>query len=264
MRVWRLVSLALVGCLLASVAMAQRKAPDGLWAPVGERACGDRHWAWTLTAGRANEPDPYLCTASTSGMTAICTGNYCRYKNVTPDQCRGDGERGKAYQCRASAAARQTPCAMRASAPWTAAGKGYSLTMAIDGPTCASATATITVRRPDGLPIWSLPIVVRDSAMFENADTPQALNRALTQRLKLAVDETATSDAFLQEWREGEPYPKGRAPQFPARDVSRMQWNEWRAAKLPLLLFVPEREAVRMYILEKDGRIVEVGKYVPS
>jgi hypothetical protein len=162
----------------------------------------------------------------------------------------------------AQSASEQPICWGHASAPWDAAGTGYSITVVVEGPTCAGANGTITVRRPDGLPIWSQSVPVKASVMFQNLEAPRDLDRVLALILSITVKERETLDTVLPEWPEGAPGP---LDSFRAADgVRREQWNTWRAAKSPVLRFVWGIETVSVYVLDGDGRIRDVGYYTPG
>ena len=190
-------------------------------------------------------------------MTAVCGDNQCRYRSVTPDECRGDGKAGKIYRCQAPVLSKtegaRAVCSATESGPWKDAGKGYSITIVVEGATCASANMTITVRRPDGLPIWSHAVAARASVMFQDVKAPPDLHTLLAY---LLTQDRFKSD-FLPAW--------GTDSRFhPDPDVTVEQWNAWRAAKLPMLGFTFGIETVHLYLLDEDGTIRAVGGLVPG
>jgi len=256
MRTWRLFLSALIGCVMATAAAAQPgpQPTGGSWTAAGERACDGKSWG--ASYGSA-EPDSGMCTPTSDGMTALCGDNQCRYRAVTPDQCRGDGAAGKLYRCQApaisTADAGKAVCSATESGPWPEAGKGYSITIVVEGATCASANMTITVRRPDGLPIWSHSVAARGSLMFQDVKAPQDLQKVLTS---LLTRDKLKSD-FLPAW--------GSDSRFrPDPGVTAEQWNAWRAAKLPMLAFTFGIETTYLYVLDDGGNIREAGGLVPN
>lgn len=260
MRVWRLFLSILLSSAMAGGAVAQPgPAPTGgVWTAAGEQACDGRSWADSY--GSAT-PDPGLCTPTSDGMTAVCGGNQCRYKVVTPDQCRGEGAAAKLYRCQAPAvppvAAQQAVCSARRSVPWPAAGKGYSITAIVDGATCASASATVIVRRPDGLPIWSHTVATQGSLEFHHLVTPKDLDAVLKALLRIG---DYASD-ILPEWADGAPSPP--RGWYAADQVTREQWNALRTAKLPVLIFTWGMETNHIYVLEETGGLREVAGHTP-
>jgi hypothetical protein len=194
-------------------------------------------------------------------MTAVCDDRDCHYKIAPPDQCRGDGAPLQAYQCRAPAlsamAAKQAVCSAQRSVPWPAAGKGYSITAVIEGPTCASASGTVTVRRPDGLPIWSQSVAARGSVEFQHLQSPKDLDAVLTSLLR--TPDGTSGD--LPEWADGARFPP--RGWYADGQVTRERWNSWRAAKLPVLHFTWGIETDHVYVLDEDGVLREVGGHTP-
>ena len=256
MRVARLLLSTLIACAAAAAAVAQPgPAPTGgVWTAAGERACDGRSWGASYGSP---QPDPAMCAPTSDGMTAVCGDNECRYRSVTPDQCRGAGAAGKLYRCRApavsTAEAAKAVCSATESGPWPDAGKGYSITIVVEGATCASANMTITVRRPDGLPIWSQSASARGSVMFQDVKAPQDLHTLLAG---LLTQNTLKSD-FLPAW--------GTDSRFhPDPGITAEQWNAWRTAKLPMLGFTFGIETVHLYVLDDDGVIRKVGGLVPG
>jgi hypothetical protein len=247
---------AIISGVMAGGAVAQPgpTPTGGSWAAAGERACGGRSWG--ASYGNAT-PDPATCTPTSDGMTAVCGDNQCRYRSVTPDQCRGDGPASRIYRCRAPTASKaeaaKAACSATESGPWVDAGKGYSIIIVVEGATCASANMTITVRRPDGLPIWSHTVAARASVMFQGVKAPPDLHKLLAY---LLTRDKFKSD-FLPAW--------GTDKRFhPDPGVTAEQWNAWRAAKLPMLGFTFGIETVHLYLLDDDGTIREVGGLVPG
>jgi hypothetical protein len=220
----------LTACAMAGGAAAQPgpTPTGGVWTAAGERACDGRSWSDSYSSAT---PDPGLCTPTSDGMTAVCGGNQCRYRAVTPEQCRSEGTATKLYRCQAPAASReaaqQAVCSARRTVPWPAAGKDYSITAIVDGATCASASATVIVRRPDGVPIWSHTVATRRSLEFQHLATPKDLDAVLKSLLRI---EDYVSD-ILPEWADGAPFPP--RGWYAADQVTREQWNAVRAAKLP-------------------------------
>ncbi len=266
MRALHLSWLALAACLSVSSADAQAPGPmpsGGTWMTVGERVCGGQTWA--ESEGENGTPVPRYCTPGSNGMTALCDNKTCLYKTVTPDECKGTGAPLKAYQCRAPAlspeAAKKADCSAVRTEPWSQAGKGYSITATVQGATCASATATFTVRRPDGTPIWSETVSVQWSLMFQDLKTPKDLDKVLAENLK---DVHRFFSDELPEWKQGTERPSEKAQWNEERGVTREMWNAWRAAKRPMLIFAWGIEAQHFYLLEVDGRFRKIGFNVPG
>jgi len=271
-------SPALIALLLAVQAtiqgtQAQQSTVDkpsvGDWVEIGERTCGGRTWgkSWGTSSG-AMEPEPVFCTPGSKGLTAVCDNKSCRYTTATADQCRVEGASGKAYRCEiealSAADAKAAVCSGEETAPWLAAGKGYSITVVIDGPTCASAYGAIIIRRPDGLPIWSHSVAAQQSTMFVLGE-PQQLADSLKGLLQMMQGDrlTDSSPLFtterLPEWRNGEKSPGCGW----YADVSQKQWNQWRAAKLPALVLMWGTEDESWYLLNEDGEIHRAGGHIP-
>ena len=250
----------LMACARASGAAAQPgpTPAGGVWTAAGERACDGRSWG--DSHGSAT-PDPGMCTPTSDGMTAICGGNQCRYRAVAPDQCRGEGAAARLYRCQAPAvsgeAAQQAVCSARRTVPWPAAGKGYSITAIVDGTTCASASGTVIVRRPDGLPIWSHTVAAHGSLEFQDLIAPKDLDAVLKSLLH---KEDYTSD-ILPEWADGAPSPP--RGWYAVDQVTRERWNAVRAAKLPVLIFTWGIETNHIYVLEETGGLREVAGHTP-
>jgi hypothetical protein len=253
---WRLFLLTLLACVTATAAVAQPgpQPTGGVWTAAGERACDGRSWG--ASYGRT-EPDPAMCTPTSDGMTAVCGDNQCRYRAVTPDQCRSDGATSKIYRCRAPAVSKaeaaKAVCSATKSGPWPDAGTGYSITVVVDGETCASAILTVIIRRPDGAPIFTHTVAARWSVMFQDVKAPQDLNQLLQSLLQRSK---YTSDS-LPAWETDSRYR-------PEPGVTEEQWNAWRAAKLPILAFTWGIETDHIYVLEENGSIREIAGHTPG
>jgi hypothetical protein len=260
----------LIAFLLAAQALAQQSTVDtpsvGVWTDIGARSCGGRTWATTYDV--QNGPAPDFCRPGSKGLIAVCNDKSCRYTTATSDQCRIEGGSGKAYRCEVEApsAADTTAavCSGEETAPWVAAGKGYSITVVIDGPTCASAYGAIVIRRPDGLPIWGHSVAAEWSTMFrlaepqQVADTLKELLRAM-QGDRFNDNNAPFTTGELREWPEGE-----KSPGCGWRsEVSQRQWNQWRAAKLPALVFMWGTEEESWYLLDEYGSVRKAGGHTP-
>ena len=70
----------------------------GDWRPAGTGDCSGHDTG----SSQGPNPDPSRCNASTAGLTAICWGNWCTYKNIRAASCTGGGSPGNMYTCGAA------------------------------------------------------------------------------------------------------------------------------------------------------------------
>ena len=133
---------------------------------------------------------------------------------------------------------RKRPAVCSATAQRPVAGRRQGLLDHLRGrgATCASAEMTFTVRRPDWLPIgpWR-----PSSRMFQVVQCAEDLHV-----LAGCTPKTGMGSIFRPAARSD--------PRLASRQVTREQWNAWRAAKLPTLDFTFGIETVHLYVL--DGR----------
>jgi len=210
------LKILLLAVLLAPTTAAAQGTPPpslltGTWVARGEGPC---FGIWTkISHSTTDTPDPKLCRPGSNGWVALCYDKdtvwntlgtprqACLYQRMTPAQCTGSGARGKIYECQAVMTPEvlaQEVCRSSMSAPWAAA-PGYTLTLVVDGPTCDEAVGFLTVRGPNGVPIWSSPAIsVAGSVAFQNMWTRADLETnmdALVQHTSLI-----TAGDLLHEW----------------------------------------------------------------
>jgi hypothetical protein len=80
----------------ASLGICHAAAPGFRWEPVGKGDCPGRD----VSGGAESSPDPSKCNSAFSGLTAVCWGNGCTYKNVPTASCTGGANPGNMYTCR--------------------------------------------------------------------------------------------------------------------------------------------------------------------
>jgi hypothetical protein len=155
----------------------------------------------------------------------------------------------------------QPHCAGKSTAPWTAAGKGYALTIAVDGATCATASASYSALH-DGQSLWSKSVKVPGNLAFQDLNAPADLARLLPAILHDAQLSPAAD--VLPTW------PTGRSDRvlggpdvhyYVGEGITPEQWNGWRSAKAPLLMFAQGIETVTLLVLDQ-GQVREIGYLV--
>lgn len=274
----RLVVIALACIALAGAAWAQGippSLPSGTWVAKGDGACEGRPWGQSYAT---ETPDPRQCRPGSNGLVALCFDEAGAQKArnvgsapVTPGECAADGPRGKIYECRAATVPperiAQERCHAEMSTPWTAAGRGYSLTLVVDGPTCDGAVGFLTVRAPDGSPLWSSPAIgLHYSLAFQDVSRAD-LEKAMSAVLNLTPGNGGrTADKVLPDWPDGDAsrsWRNGDAQWYVKEGVTPREWRSWRTAKAPILGVGLGQETYFLFVLDADGKMREAGFVVP-
>lgn len=153
-------------------------------------------------------------------------------------------------------------CGMRAQAPWTRAGAGWSVVGDAVGADCASADVTIHLLDPSGGVARSETFKAADlRAVFGEAAEKPALDRA-TMTAALAAwiapndDQLFKFSSDLPPWATARDQPSGAGGEFPFMPdagIDRGGYEKLRAANLPLFCYVQGAESMRCVVVEKGG-----------
>lgn len=157
-----------------------------------------------------------------------------------------------------SGAARAEECSGRASAPWTQAGKGYSVDAIADGPDCAKAVVVLVVRGPDGKALHTFLGTSDTIISFGDTKTKAAMKATLARWL-VEANTMPTSDQ-LPDWKDKQEQPgSGQFPFYPEYGVKRTDYLAIRKAKRPVFCYAQGMESVACVVLDADGVVTKVG-----
>ncbi len=137
-------------------------------------------------------------------------------------------------------------------------GRAYRLEAFSNGPSCALAVVTLTVRAPDGTALWVDAAPAAHLMTFGEVKTLKQMTSALNDWLSQAHVFKTTAE--LPEWKKGEDAPKSGEFQFiPDAGVDREYYEQARAGRLPVFCYVQGMESMSCVALSKDGQMTKIG-----
>lgn len=149
--------------------------------------------------------------------------------------------------------ARPNGCEARVRITWN----GHALEAATDGPDCAQAVVTATLRDADGKPVWSETFVTQFVFGLKDATSKGAMDFALAQWIWQEGAQFQTT-ADLPDWT-GETPVSGEFPFYPdAPYTDKKLWAETRAAKDPMFCLPQGMESLACFAV-RAGEVVKIG-----
>ncbi len=149
-------------------------------------------------------------------------------------------------------------CAATASAPWDAGSETLTVEASATGADCASAEATIAVRRGQGPALHAQSFPVSQIMTLAGAESAADMQRRLQEWVSpagAAMDSTGD----LPEWAANAPNPgETEFPFHPDDGVDRAAYAAVRAADAPMFCFVQGLESEACFYLEA-GALRRIG-----
>jgi hypothetical protein len=149
-------------------------------------------------------------------------------------------------------------CEASVGSVWTPAGQRPFRAEAVShGPSCDKAIVVVTVRGPDGKPLWVDARLAQFVMLFADVTNVRAMKTALGDWIRQGGQlKTAAS---LPSWPPGAQQPaSGEFPFLPDEAVDRDFYESARRAKLPLFCYVQGMESMACVVL-KDGGMTKLG-----
>ncbi len=147
-------------------------------------------------------------------------------------------------------------CDARAFSEWTVNEQLFSIEATTEGPDCARAVATLTVRNTSGEPIYTQSHITSELMTLAPAQNPAAMNTALAEWV--APNATMNSTSTLPEWAANSETPGGEFPFYPVEGHTRESYAAMRAANDPMFCYVQGMESLSC-IIYGDGGIEHIG-----
>jgi hypothetical protein len=151
-------------------------------------------------------------------------------------------------------------CSLEAARPWTPfRGADFVSEAYSNGPTCASAVATIVVRDPKGRVLWADALVAEHVMTFVDAKVPNKMKAALSEWL--TQQHLFKSSADLPAWRQGADAPDvvGDFPFYAEPGLDRAGYEQIRAQRQALFCYVQGMESLACIAIGRDGTATKVG-----
>lgn len=123
----------------------------GTWRSAGIGDCS----GYDTGSTQGKNPDPGRCNASTAGLTAICFGTWCTYKDIKTDSCTGGSNPGNMYTCNLSSSQGGQELARQVADRDVAAPPSAAMPANLRPPplrTLAAISRSRSVSRQSGLP----------------------------------------------------------------------------------------------------------------
>lgn len=153
----------------------------------------------------------------------------------------------------------KTACAANATAPWSAAGKGWTIEATAEGRSCDQATATITIRDSEGAPQWAETYSVDQVMVLAGASSPADLEDKILEWVG-PLSSTFRTTADLPDWPEGTDGPGGEFPFMPDEGLDRSAYGALRSAKAPVFCYVQGMESLACVMADKaSGKVTLLG-----
>lgn len=151
-------------------------------------------------------------------------------------------------------------CEARATAQWaTEADPNASIEAFTTGPDCARAVATLIIRNGSGEPIYAATHLPPHIMTLAQASTPAAMQAALHEWIDPASNTTIQTSSALPEWPDNATEPQnGEFPFYPEEGYGHENYNEMRAANVPMYCYVQGMESMACLAL-RDGVLESVG-----
>lgn len=159
----------------------------------------------------------------------------------------------------ASAPAAAPGCEASVGAVWTPATgqRPFRVEAVSHGPSCDRAIVVLTVRGPDGKPLWVDARVGQLVMLFAGVKNTKAMKSALGDWIRQGPQ--LKNAASLPSWPPGAERPaSGEFPFLPDEAVDRDFYESARRAKLPLFCYVQGMESMACVVL-KDGGMMKLG-----
>jgi hypothetical protein len=121
-----------------------------------------------------------------------------------------------------------------------------------DGPSCAQAFVTLTIRNAEGDPLWTLASTYYDMTIGGRSDEPPAVSpEEVDQFLASWVDVTINRSGELPEWREGaDSLAEAADGMSYFTELDRDTYETLRARNLPQLCFAAAVEASQCLVMD--------------
>jgi hypothetical protein len=152
-------------------------------------------------------------------------------------------------------------CSAKANQVWAAsASRELRIEALADGPNCAMAVVLLVIRNSKGEPLWIESSKTGDVFTFTQSSpmTVKAMTAALKEWIR--KDDRLSRGDVLPDWKEGSDAPEASEFPFYVGDgVTRDEYLDMRAAKLPMYCHVAGMESDVCVVLKKDGTITKVG-----
>lgn len=147
-------------------------------------------------------------------------------------------------------------CEARGVSQWTVNDQLFSIEATTEGPDCARAVATLTVRNTSGEPIYTQSHITSDLMTLAPAVDPAAMNTALTEWV--APETTMSTTSNLPEWAANADNPGGEFPFYVGEGYTRESYAAMRAVNDPMFCYVQGMESLSC-IIYGDGGIEHIG-----
>ena len=156
-------------------------------------------------------------------------------------------------------AAAPNVCAASVDAQWSRPGSAMlSVNAATRGANCAEALATLTIRGPDGAPLYFETYPTAQVMVLAPAQSPAAMQAALAEWLDQSNPMIKTSDD-LPVWKATDEMPaSGEFPFYVAEGMGREQYNALRRRNVAVFCFVQGMESETCLALE-NNRLTKIG-----
>jgi hypothetical protein len=153
-----------------------------------------------------------------------------------------------------------TDCNLRASAPWTVAGAGYTAQAVSDGPSCEMAVLLLVVRDPSGKPIWTDSARADQLMIFQGVTDKSAMATTLAEWID-QEDSLMKRGESLPAWDADQEQPvSGEFPFYLEEGVDRELYEKYRRANGPLFCYVQGMESMACISLDPEtGEMTKVG-----
>lgn len=145
-------------------------------------------------------------------------------------------------------------CALSATheIAWSADGAPDTVTARAEGPTCAQAFVTLTIRGAQGEPLWAYAsthyaMTAGDGAL--PADAPAVSNEAMSEFLRNWANIAVQHSNELPAWREGEAGPRGETFGYHT-DFPRDAYEMLRERNLTMACYASGAEAVECLVID--------------
>lgn len=151
-----------------------------------------------------------------------------------------------------AAAPAANACDARATGAWQ---EVYTVAASTAGPTCAGATATLTVTNAQGVELLNFSAPTEQVMTLAPAQDVAAMRTALADWIK--GDDMPTT-ARLPVWTAGASTPQVEFPFYHEENITQQRYEAVRAADLPMFCFVQGMESMACHVLE-DGALTKLG-----
>jgi hypothetical protein len=127
-----------------------------------------------------------------------------------------------------------------------------AVTARAEGPSCAQAVVTLTIRNAAGDPLWTFASTYQDMTIGGRSDAPPAVSPAdLDRFLASWVDVTLNRSGELPEWREGAATLSESVEGISYyTELDRDMYEMLRSRNLPQLCFAAAVEASQCLVMD--------------